>query len=184
MSNTANNMNAEKIFNLCLLFDTETSALFESYSRYLARSLTSDFTLGPESLAHLTIVQFEADEQTAKNAFDKLRMNTVSNNEVSLVGITLIPTKENYVWIEINALKTENLFSLHKKAIDVVAGSKIHSGIGDSYRPHVTVARLVDSHAMPQFNLDEKTLRRKHVPCRLALGLSGANFQLAKVVQS
>lgn len=170
--------------NFGLLFDEEHNRVFTEYSRSMTSDLKTDFTLGDKSLPHLTVLQYESEERDLMPMWDQLSVLLTKPLLLDLAGLTLLPSKDGHVWVEISVLKKENLALLQARALSIIGDRKVHSGVRDSYRPHITIARVLDCCKFPPVYLDDLVIRRRNVVGRLSLGLSGPNYQYERILCS
>jgi 2'-5' RNA ligase len=174
----------KRIYNFGLLFEHDHNDAFINYSEDLNRALPSDFRLGDKSLPHLTVLQFEAERDTLRSLWDNIRLIGDSPLPLSLAGLTFLPSKEGPLWVEIAVLKSTRLQELQDIVVSRVGGAKIHSGTNDSFRPHITLARALNTRLIERIRIDENVVRRKNVVGQISLGLSGENYQYNEVLFS
>ena len=170
------------ILNLALTFPQLHAEAFLNFSQYLNSTMTSDFVLSEDSIPHLTILQFDAHPQELPwSALAKLLKCPLP---LSLAGLLFLPSKEGHLWIEISVLKSAALSELQREATSIVGDRRIHSGVGDHFRPHITVARATNTRTIPAMKIDDEVVRRKDVVGNLTLGISGSNFQFERKIHT
>jgi len=174
----------KRIYNFGLLFEHDHNDAFTNYSADLNKILSSDFQLGDRSLPHLTVLQFEAERETLPSLWDNIKSIGGSPVPLGLAGLTFLPSKEGHLWIEIAVLKSKRLQELQDVVVSRVAGAKIHSGTNDSFRPHITLARALNTRNLQGIVINESVVRRKDVVGQISLGLSGENYQYEEVMFS
>lgn len=172
-----------RIVNYALLLETAHSAAFVGYSHLITATNESDFRLGEESLAHLTIVQFEVSDQDVASVGGRLCELAREPIALELMGLTFLPTKDGHMWVEVQVLKSDRLAVLQREALTIIGNATIHSGVADAYRPHITVARLLNRQQLPSIAVEYEVARRKGVRGRAALGVCGPQFQFVKTIQ-
>jgi hypothetical protein len=170
------------ILNVYLLPPPEFSASLTAYSQYLSQASASRFVLGTGSVPHATMLQFES-RITPTDVVSHFKQLELSDEyKVTLAGLALLPTDSGDLWCEIAILKSAELLRLQQRLVEAFseAIAKVTNGIGDAFRPHFTVGlfayQLGQVWQVP--DLPPQLLRRASLPCRLALGESGENFQL------
>lgn len=174
----------KRIYNFGLLFEHDHNNAFVNYSEDLNKSLPSDFRLGFKSLPHLTVLQFEAERDSLIGLWENIKSIGGSPVPLSLSGLTFLPSKEGHLWIEIAVLKSKRLQELQDLVVSHVGNVKIHSGTNDSFRPHITLARALNTRHLQGVVINESVVRRKDVVGQISLGLSGENYQYEEVVFS
>lgn len=167
------------IFNFGLLFEEDHNLTFIKYSQLVNNKINnkSDFCLSDNSLPHLTILQFEADTSILNEFWNAINQFDLKLVKLELAGLTFLPSKDGHIWLEISVLKSNELIRLQEAACSLVGNSKIHSGTGNSYRPHITIARALDRQEMPPLMIDNNVVRRKGVIGSVSVGISGPNYQ-------
>lgn len=140
------------IFNISLFFDNQTQKEIISYSEKLGRKL--------EIRPHLTLVKFEMVE-LSKDIIEK--MNQFSKKKIKLKFSGLNITNEhNNIWIEISVLKSKELIDLQKEISETMK-IKPRNGIGDDYRPHITLANMEENKEITITELDTNLLKKEVV---------------------
>lgn len=171
------------IYNFALCFAQPVHAVLVRYSESVAAAGVADFALGANSIPHLTIVQFEAERDAIEYVVPRLCALVREPVPLQLMGLTFLPTRDGHLWIEINVLKSETLVWLQRAAIELLGDATIHSGIGNAYRPHVTVARLLEQKTVPPIRIAYEIVRHTDVVGHAAVGVSGPQYQLERLLR-
>jgi 2'-5' RNA ligase len=168
------------LLNAALVFDDEPSRKFERYSALLAQHLTFDVVLGPRNLPHLTILQFEGEGE----ASDWRRLSSLMPEPlaISLAGLTFVPAKEGHVWVEIQVLKSAALDACQRALLEAVGARPTHNGLGDAFRPHITLGRVASSPTIVSLPLEDQVVRMKNVRGSLSVGRAGSNYEFVEAV--
>lgn len=171
-----------RVFNFALCFEAAVQESFIRYSEHVVGSGMADFTLGSGSLPHLTLLQFELDSDDTAYIAQQIRRLAKEPIQLQLMGLTLLPTKDGHLWIEVSVLKSDVLLSLQRAALGVVGDATVHSGVGDAYRPHITVARLLKQEVAPRVSVAYDIVRRSNVIGHAVVGMSGPQYQLVRIL--
>lgn len=161
-----------KRYNIALVFNNEVSDKIISYATSLYKIMESDVILGKNSQPHMTIAQFEVDQERAKNIWDSCIPSIIETPQLNFSGLTVLPSSKGGAWIEISVLKSKSLLILQdtvKKIIDPF--TELKNDFGDSYRPHVTIAHTTTGNSFNAFPFAYEPLRLKSVNTQLAIGL-------------
>lgn len=172
-------------FVLCL--ERNDAQDFEELSVALDRELGSQMVLGRGAAPHLTILQIEAEVDEA----DRLWAAAVERSlpmsvEMDAAGLCILPTPDSLEsWIEVPILKSQALSELQSGLLlsEVIGHRPIFNGVGDEFRPHVTVG-LVDglARSIPELTAPGNILRRR-IAGRLCLGISGEHYSLVQILR-
>lgn len=172
------------MYNIALLFRDEDARAFTAYSEEVNRGFESDFLLGKTSLPHITIIQIESEQEDVVSLWNVLEREWREGIAIQLAGLTLLPSREGHVWIEIAVLKSLALSTIQQRVLRAVGDrGEVRSGVEDAYRPHITIARALRTRCFNALRLDEDVLRRKGVVGRVGIGVSGANFQFERTLR-
>lgn len=175
-------------YNICLVPKDDFYSDLIQYSQDVAAEENPRFRLGPQSLPHMTILQFSTDASLISVIDCFKRLNHSGSLFVQLVGLVLLPSPDGDLWCELGVLKSADLSSLQQKTLEGMSPvlNKTINGIGDHFRPHFTVAlkKLADypdKWTAPP--LPVQLLRAAQVECTLSIGISGDHYQVTKVVE-
>ena len=170
------------VLNYGLLFEEEHNAAFTNVSETLSGLYETDFHLSHSSLPHVTVLQFEADDAYVPFLWERLQAIAPSEISLDLAGLTFLPAKDGSMWIEISVLKGERIASAQEQALAVAGGARIINGVGDQYRPHITLVHTVCDDKLQPIRVENEVVRRKNVVGKPALGISGENYQFTKIL--
>lgn len=138
------------------------------------------------SLVHATLIQFKADDDTAR-ALWNAAFGYMNSNGVPMLkpkNVEVMPRGEfcNVFW---HLVQEEGLMQLHSHLLDFLGDVDVEpSGlVGDAYEPHFTVARHKAGYEIPaSFPLPEEGLGYDSL--KLVLGSRGPNGQLQEIYAS
>jgi 2'-5' RNA ligase len=163
------------LLNAALLFEDNSAHQFQIYSALLAKQTAFDLKLGPKNLPHLTVLQFEGEGDVASwRRLAGLAMNPIP---LTLAGLTFVPAKEGYIWVEIQVLKSEALEACQRSLLGAIGGRPTHNGLGDGFRPHITLGRIAHSRKISGLPVNGDIVRMKNVTGRLSVGFAGPNYE-------
>ena len=172
--------------NIALIFEDNVSTQLETYSQTLGGIYNSNYTLGVNSIPHITVVQTECKTDDLGSIWDDINQNITGTISVDFSGLCLFPSSSSEVWFEIPTLKSVHLSQLQNQLLDLktLKDRKIFNGLYDLYRPHITVGLISN------FNEVEKViptpydlLRKKQVTTFLSIGSVGENFTYTKILK-
>lgn len=167
-------------YNIALVFGQEVSEKIVSYARDLYRLIPSDVVLGENSRPHMTIAQFELQQDQAKEIWEYCESSVVETPALNFSGLTILPSSKGGAWLEISVLKSHELLVIQdkmKRIIETYAVLKNDSG--DDYRPHVTIAHTTTGNSFSNLPYSYEPVRLESVHTKLAIGL-GTAFDLTK----
>lgn len=157
-------------YNIALLLDDGTAKEIIEYYSSVREGFNVEYGLDVSSRPHITVLKVESDEE--------IDISGISfEGGVTLSGVTLLPSRQNGLWVEIAVLKSKALAELQENLLELVGGCEIKSGTGDRFRPHITLCRTKDTNCSIE-KLGPDLLRRKDVPVRLALRKSEGIFEI------
>ena len=156
------------------------------YSRYQPSYLLSaDGTSSP----HITVIQFEASPALAYEVWEsmrgKMREQKFEPFAPLFMGISFIEGAGLYAgttWVELAVKRGEAdspIMKVHYAALETLKEFNIKplNAVGNDYRPHLTLARIV----MPrQMETCPRSLFENHEYFRLEFGLSDEKWQYAE----
>ncbi|MBI5275983.1 MAG: hypothetical protein HY854_05930 [Burkholderiales bacterium] len=166
-----------KLINAALLFEELPTRAFIAYAQELATSNACDVTLGPNNRPHSTIVQFEVGEGENLRDWAAVAQELEDPIPLSLVGLTVVPSKEGHLWVEIAILKSEALIRCQNGLLEKIGRRAVHNGVRDAFRPHITLTRILNSRRINDLTIDDTVVRMKNISGRLTLGLAGPNYE-------
>ena len=169
-----------------LLVSGTEAADLELLSASLSTSDSNQFRLGDGCLPHLTLLQFAADPSEAAGLWEEAEGTVrVKSMDIVLAGFCILPAPDDSeVWMEIPVLNSESLRQAQQDLMGLTAvrDREIFNGTGDNFRPHVTVGlfeRIPDTLRLGRIRGGHV---RRRVKARLALGVTGSNYSLVKVL--
>lgn len=170
-----------------LMFDTIDSNALEEASSAIARlhGSSAGVMLGPGSLPHLTLLQIDAAPSEAEQLWSEASSVRNPTVELTFAGLCLLPAPDDSeVWVEVPALKSDALDELQHDlmSLPMVQGRRIFNGVGDGFRPHVTLSLLSDAPQAISIRILSGALLRRKVQGHLALGINGENYSLVKIL--
>lgn len=173
-------MDSKIIFNLSLIPEPEFSARLMDYSQKLQSILNGEYFLGPESLPHVTLLQFEAAENKAKDLWRLVEHLSEKVSHLDYRGLSIEKWGDlDCLWLRV-ARKSE-LMRLQDKAIKLLPPQmKFLNGIGEEYEPHSTLAAWKALSYLPTIPLDPALFGASRVGVQLTLGKSGPTYQFAR----
>ena len=167
-----------KLSNIALIPDPQEWDLFFRASTLLKQRFDSRFLLSKSSIPHVTLLQVEWDRsQEDLNRRVAPFKNDVT--ELDLLGLCFLPGRHGEVWIEIPVKKTSGLTQLQMALLSAVEVSfpRIKNGVGDNYRPHLTLGLIDNGRTICLEEFEYSLLRKRGLKCALELGLSGPSFE-------
>jgi len=174
---------AENVYNIGLQIEDSTGGDLEKYSAELDRLYSSRFVLGRDSIPHVTLVQAQTEMEPQK-FWEMFAARGKQAVKLTMAGICVLPTEGEDIWLEVPVLRSQNLEMLHKQAVDLAeqVGARILSGVGDAYRPHVTVGLINRTSLQQIFSTPVNPLRTDGVKCVPYLALSGPNYTVGEIL--
>ncbi len=137
-----------KRYNIALTCKHETqNTCLEQLSQTLDPNNTSVYTLGQNSLPHITLAQFDAHEKQITDIVSAIEKSQHKNSTiyVSIAGMyyeDFHPVHEKYYY-GLHVEKTTTLESLHEFVLsEILAPFKIETTLrryGETYAPHFTL---------------------------------------------
>ncbi len=172
------------IISAVLLLNAADSESLTDASQRIAARTKSLIVLGESSLPHITIAQFEVDEDLTGELWEAVRPFQTYVTSVVTAGLSFVPARTSQqLWVELQILKSPLLIELQ----DAVAASSfcqthtIKSSTADKYRPHCTLG-LLERQVLPEADLEEfSVFNREYNELQLVVGLNGDNFTFTKV---
>lgn len=163
-------------YNFSLVFDKDTKEQIREYARKINSALDTKFDLTAESIPHISLIKFNADEELNSTIIKQIENICPKELYVTFSGLTLLPSHNAGTWVEISVIKTNDLIRLQKQAELLLPNVQILNKIGDGYRPHITLSKTVDVNNLTISNLDDAILRKKNIRVQANLDLAGKNF--------
>ena len=163
-------------FNIGLIFNKEVTSQIIEYAQKLYNQIPSKLSLGKNSLPHMTIIQFTAEESAKTSIWTECKKLVIDNPSIILSGLTVLPSSSGGAWLEISVLKNDELLKLQQNIISCLPSSlSPDNDTGDKYRPHITIAHIAEGHKTLPGPLEYIPLRLSNVESKLAIGV-GTNF--------
>ena len=165
-----------ELSNIALIFDQERAVSIESYATKLTENFESGVKIGRNSTPHLTILQFEGYQDLRDEVWDYCKETFQLPLVIEFAGLTVLPSSSGGAWIEISVLKSTALAQIQQDILTRFSNVLIpKNAVGDSYRPHVTVAHLAQPLPSVLVPLEYEPVRANQVEAKIALGV-GTNF--------
>ena len=165
-----------KKYNIALVFNQEVETQIIGYAKKLYNHIPSKLSLGQNSLPHMTLIQFTAEESVKKTVWADFRGLALETPILTLSGVTILPSSGGGAWIEISVLKSDELLKLQQSIISCLPSIITpDNDTGDKYRPHITIAHLSESRETIAVPVEYKPLRLNNLESKLAIGV-GTNF--------
>lgn len=166
-----------------LLPDHATSAAYVGFAESLVRDRVRRAVVGPEALPHVTLLHIESDEDPAifwREAEPVIP--AAFSLDVLALGLLRYDTPYNAPAAE-RATMAWLIIALHRAlreaeqtalGLPIVARSRVTTGNGDLFQPHVTLA-IWDGETPPASSALPTEIFGRRITARLALGEIGAN---------
>jgi len=156
--------------NFALIFDKEVSDSLIKTSQKIANSNNSNYILSKQSIPHISVAQVDVKEDKVNELLD---FNKDFKCIVKTCGLNIRQTDKNKTWLEISVLKNKKLKNLQSDVLEVIGNKKVINGVGDNYRPHITLGLLQNN----TFNLDfqNELFVDKEITSYLKVGYVGEN---------
>lgn len=171
-------------YNLALIPKTKQPSFIACAQQF--QDDTTDYLLGPQSIPHITLVQFRTDDDsvleqiwhTASQAFTSLEM------PLMLTGPHWIDDmkREHFIWLQLMPHEPNDLHHIHMKLVAILNHYSILpiNRSLELYEPHLTLAHTAHSAFI-------NTLQAQHTEISdefyLALGLSDEIGQFLKIIK-
>ncbi len=168
-------------YNLGLIFEPTWEERIVYFSQELDAGHQSSVRLAPKASPHVTIVQFEASANEAREYWERVHTILPPSLLVSFAGLTLLPSSKEGTWVEISVYRTSALASVQKQALAVLSPKVPLNKIGDFYRPHVTLARFADPSIPTLQLLPHDLLRAKDLRTYIAMGRLEGRFEIGSL---
>jgi len=178
-------MDKEKVLNLGLLFPKPLSQQLETYSKELAKFLPGPSTLGDNSLAHISIVQFLSTKST-ELIWQEMQAKKISPPKIEFSGLYFEKSKTSgKLYFGIRIALTQDLIDFQQELIEIAKPDPIINGVGAEFFPHITLGcNLEAAETLPSLPFHSDLTLLKNVSTILALGRSGPNLQFKEIVYS
>jgi 2'-5' RNA ligase len=149
--------------------------------------LTNDGTSSP----HITIVQFECDEEKAKKVWDAMCQEMSKENfepfPPPFVGVAFLDgtgNDENTRWVELSVKRGDEnspVMKVHHTALKVLESFELKplNAYGNNFRPHLTLTRFVTPE---EVKICPKNVYEKPGNFKLEFGLSDDKWQYAQTL--
>ena len=168
-------MNSNVIFNFGLLFDDSFSRSLVSASQLFSKHKVLEYSLGENSLPHVTILQFPAPLSEGENIWRKLSAPAMPNIEIHFHGLAFDRWRNwDGIWLRIK--HCPKLREAQKQAAQILGNLEYVNSLGDAYEPHATLAAWPSENTLPSFPIPDAVLDRK-AQTYYSLGISGPQFQ-------
>lgn len=169
------------IYNIALVFEEGYKQKIIQYAKRLYREVESEVRLGVNARPHLTVAQFKASAQGSIAIWEEFKMLAIPAPKLSLSGITILPSSNGGAWVEISVLKTRELLEIQECLLSILPSEDVViSGVGDNYRPHITIAHILTGNKLSGLEFDYEAMRAKNLITCYDIGL-GQNFNSHKI---
>jgi 2'-5' RNA ligase len=140
--------------------------------------LADKYLLGKESLPHVTLYQFEAEEKEVENIWKKVKMSWQGGLiELEFKEFSCISFDDIIFWVSLLPNNCENLHKLHG-----LIASALDKPIKKNFDPHMTLINTKNK----DYEKDVDTIKKSFKPISdafvLSLGSSDALGQLTSVI--
>ena len=182
-------------FTIVLTPPEAAARRYTQLSQDLYRDCSPNYLLSPDgtSSPHITVVQFASDSEELVRTVWSTFLSMIQREPTSVPfsppfsGVAFVDGEGSYAgttWVELS-VKRGNVDSpimrLHNAAVEALSrhGLEPLNACGSSYRPHLTLSRIV----MPdQLRVWPKDLCTHPEPFKLELGVSDERWQYAKTL--
>lgn len=168
--------------NIALIFNDHDAHDIAVYSQKLAPMIASDYIVGVNSIAHITVLQVEMDPDDVRDRMASLKF--------SPINVTATRAYQNMgsgglTWHGIEIALTPELSAVQMQIWDALGRPDVHNKVGDQYYPHITTGhgQAVDAADGPAAAPDVTGLIREY-PVRVAVGTSGPKYQVERILFS
>ncbi len=162
--------------NIALIFNDHDARDIAVYSQQLAPMIASDYIVGVNSIAHITVLQVDMESDDVRDRMARLKFSPI--NLTATRGYQN-PGSGGLTWHGVEIAPTPELSAVQMQIWDALGRPDVHNKLGEQYFPHITTGhgRAVDAGIAP----DVTALIRKY-PVRLAVGTSGPRYQVEKIL--
>lgn len=172
---------SKRIYTLVLVPPATIVDGFRRLSREIGSLVSSRIEISESTLPHITVVQWsDANLDLLRRQLSGVTQQVIGR--VGLAGLAVIPGSDGGRWIEVPVLSSSWLRAFQRAALDATKGNgEIVNGIGDRFRPHVTVAFTHDQAIrLPQLSVE--LLRGESSGWSICLGSSGPYYTLESII--
>lgn len=171
-----------KNYNIALVpADENIADALEEFSQDLRDELGSTYVLGPQSHAHISLLQFEAPERIEDELKAAIAAYPFEGIYVHGTGFYFGPTRK-VLWYGISLHLNEALVALQADLHQRTGEIRLKNSFGDKFNPHFTLGRTEMRDDLPQIPLNHELTVKQDILCQLALGVSGAGGQLVEIL--
>lgn len=156
--------------NFCLTFESGLSSLITAFSRRISLGLATDYVVGPEAVPHVTVLKLNTPSSRAAEVWQKLLPSLPPRLSLRFDGLRMLPSKGGDVWMEISVARSAELQLLQEMASRHLHDYGLRGGIGDLWRPHVTLLHSVDGRLPADLSLEKSLLMAEDVVATPTLG--------------
>ncbi len=177
----------------CLPVDETFAKACVDYAQAQFHGLSDAYLLdGATALPHVTLCQFDADGDAWQDVWERVKVPAAPRTDLAFVSTYFLEgdgIHKGYVWTGLAARRTAALVEMQAHAIRAVTscGLKPLTAGGESYFPHLTMARLKrpseGTPLVPALSWPARAIRAKPVPFILTLGLSDENGVYRKALR-
>ena len=164
------------VFNFGLLFDDPFAQDLVDYSQSLLKHEALDYVLGPNSLPHVTILQFPGTISEAERFRQKLAEIPLPQIHLNFHGMAFDRWRTwDVLWLRVKFC--QELRQVQRDALNTLGTLDFVNGLGDMFEPHATLATWPTKDQLPSFPIPSGIIDRKNIPSFYTLGISGPCFQ-------
>lgn len=133
-------------YNVALL--AEDPLPFRKVANELFGDISNGYLLSDNSLAHITICQFEADDANiSEKIFKDVKTVNISSYTPRMIGFSFQKgTKEHegFYMVQIFIERENSLMAIHNSVLNVIRdyGMTCLTDNSELYKPHITLARI------------------------------------------
>ena len=175
-------MDNTKVINLGLVFEDRFSRMLEQYSQDLSVKMPGSYVLGINSIPHISVVQL-LDSRSPEHLWDLAEKVLKQPIQVKLKGLYFDPEQDSKrVWFGLRVALTDDLMVLQRNLINEIKPDAVINGKGVGYFPHVTMGYSMPCEELSAIPFGDLPTILDTVPCRLAMGRSGPDYQFAEKI--
>jgi 2'-5' RNA ligase len=133
---------------LALTPPNEQSSQYIELAQKLFSSVSDCYLLSEKASPHITICQFETDDERKSVKFWKdIEQYKISSISPRLTGVSFLRgfgLLKEYTWVEISVARDPEIMQIHELALNALKKNELtsYNESGDLYRPHITLARI------------------------------------------
>jgi hypothetical protein len=141
------------MLNIAYTFAPEDEAKLTKISTLLNCYADSEYRLGNNSIAHVSIVHINADEADVEQMWQKLQNSTVEMDvELVLKNFVVEAPWKGRVYSNFSLERVGELSKVQKNIMRLFKGIEVFNGCGSEFYPHLTTSCHLDvlkAHKLP-----------------------------------